>query len=287
MVYNITRTNGLNLVDLDEQIVDTTTISGIGLIGKLTQNYGETQSNNFVHIIENFSNDEFPLNPLTGQLCYRFDLQTLYLCVDENAENMWQPISLTFIQSNEPAPMAGILWFNPETNILSLYNTIENRWVNINSIQTDNSNIIEKNMLSDKFSNGEYKFSYDFSLFDSFFDCGYIINVSLLIRELIDETNTDYLSIFPDIYSEDIKILINSKKTYINTTPIKEITIVGYPVRNITSYKLDSTTIDISFTTQGSVLNIIVGGNVERNASKLLCNVNSRIQTVCDKSIIV
>ena len=119
MTYNITRTNGFNLVDLDENVIDTTTISGIGLIGKLTPNYGETQSNNFVHLVENFSNEEFPENPITGQLCYRSDVKSLYLCVNEQSIDKWRKILLIIEQNTQPTATDGILWFNTDTNVLN------------------------------------------------------------------------------------------------------------------------------------------------------------------------
>ena len=63
MTYNITKTNGTIVKELGENIIDFDTISYIGLIGKLSPNYGETQSNNFIHLAENFANATAPENP--------------------------------------------------------------------------------------------------------------------------------------------------------------------------------------------------------------------------------
>ena len=84
MTYTIRHADNSKLIELESEIIDTETVSGIGLIGYLTPNYGETQSNNFVHLVENFANYTFPENPLKGQLFYKLSSNTdgsLYLCV--------------------------------------------------------------------------------------------------------------------------------------------------------------------------------------------------------------
>lgn len=283
MTYNITRTNGFNLVDLDENVIDTTTISGIGLIGKLTPNYGETQSNNFVHLVENFSNDEFPENPITGQLCYRSDVKSLYLCVNEQSIDKWRKILLIIEQNTQPTATDGILWFNTDTNVLSFYNSVTNKWVSINPNNEVNNDVINKNITSEKLSSGTHKFSIDFSTFDAYRDCCYAVDISVLIREIIDDSTVDYMTEFPDCYFEKDTLLINSKTTYLNSIPTKEIKIVNQPMRNIIGYQMDNMDLDISFTTYGSVLDIVIESTLNRNLSKILCNINFSAKNLFDK----
>ena len=67
MAYNINLTNGANLVTVADGTVDTSYTS-LTLIGKNFAGYGEFQNENFVKLLENFSNTSSPPNPLQGQI---------------------------------------------------------------------------------------------------------------------------------------------------------------------------------------------------------------------------
>lgn len=69
MPYNINKTNGEQLVVVDEGTADLTSTS-ITLIGKNYSGYGESLNENLVHILENFSNSTSPASPIGGQLWY-------------------------------------------------------------------------------------------------------------------------------------------------------------------------------------------------------------------------
>ena len=69
MAYNIFKSDGSQLVALDDYLIDNTTLS-INLIGKNVSGYGAQQNENFLYLLENFSKETPPASPLAGQLWY-------------------------------------------------------------------------------------------------------------------------------------------------------------------------------------------------------------------------
>ena len=68
MPYVIRKTNGTNLLTISDGVVDDST--ALSLIGRSYTNYGELLAGNFVRLMENFSNDTAPPNPIEGQIWY-------------------------------------------------------------------------------------------------------------------------------------------------------------------------------------------------------------------------
>lgn len=69
MAYQIDRYNGTLLVSIDDQTINTTA-TDIRLVGRNYAGYGEIQNENFLHLLENFSNSSPPARPLSGQVWY-------------------------------------------------------------------------------------------------------------------------------------------------------------------------------------------------------------------------
>jgi len=67
MAYTINLTNGTTLTTIADGTVNQTSTS-LTLIGKNYAGYGTFLNDNFVHLLENASNDTAPTAPLTGQL---------------------------------------------------------------------------------------------------------------------------------------------------------------------------------------------------------------------------
>lgn len=91
MTYTITKSDGSDLVTLPDLILDNTTTS-ITLVGKDAVNYGEEFSQNFVDLLQRFSNSSAPVNPLQGQLW--FDNESSKLKVFGG--NNWKIVSPSF-----------------------------------------------------------------------------------------------------------------------------------------------------------------------------------------------
>ena len=69
MSYNITLTNGTTLTKVNDGTINQT-VTDLTLIGKNSTGYGGFFNDNFVRLLENFSNSSQPNYPLTGQLWY-------------------------------------------------------------------------------------------------------------------------------------------------------------------------------------------------------------------------
>lgn len=68
MAYIITKTDGTELITVEDGSIDNTT--SLTLIGRNYFSYGEVQNENFVKLLENFANTSPPATPLAGQLWF-------------------------------------------------------------------------------------------------------------------------------------------------------------------------------------------------------------------------
>lgn len=117
MSYNLKLTNGTALLTLSAGAADTTTTS-INLIGENFPNYGTLLNENFIKILENFSNNLQPSNPLVGQLWWNSSTKELSIWQGSN----WKVISNSQTGSTAPVnPVTGDFWWNTSTSILSVY----------------------------------------------------------------------------------------------------------------------------------------------------------------------
>jgi hypothetical protein len=69
MSYKLNKTDGSLLVDLVDGKINTTA-TNLVMIGKNYQGFGEFINENFIKLLENFSNSAPPSNPLKGQMWY-------------------------------------------------------------------------------------------------------------------------------------------------------------------------------------------------------------------------
>lgn len=67
MSYQLNKTDGTILTDLIDGQIDTES-TNLTLVGRNYTGYGEFFNENFIRLLENFSNNAAPSNPLTGQL---------------------------------------------------------------------------------------------------------------------------------------------------------------------------------------------------------------------------
>jgi hypothetical protein len=69
MAYQINKTDGTLLTEIVDSAIDQTA-TDLTLIGKNVSGYGEYINENFIKLLENFSSESPPSNPLKGQLWY-------------------------------------------------------------------------------------------------------------------------------------------------------------------------------------------------------------------------
>ena len=117
MPYTITKTDGTTLINLADGLTDETTTSLV-LIGKNYSGYGAFLNQNFVKILENFSNSAAPDDPLTGQLWYDSANKLLKVFTG----SAWKVISSSISSSSAPAdPVVGDLWWDTTNTQLKVY----------------------------------------------------------------------------------------------------------------------------------------------------------------------
>lgn len=111
MAYQINKTSGALLINLADGQIDTSS-TDITLVGKGYVGFGEAVNENFVKLLENFSNTSAPTNPLAGQLWW--DTSTLRLKVYTGTS--WTTGGGPIVQAQRPEMVAGDLWINNESN---------------------------------------------------------------------------------------------------------------------------------------------------------------------------
>lgn len=117
MAYVINKFNGEQLVVLEDGTIDTT--YGIGLVGRNYVGYGETQNENFVFLLENFSNQSPPPRPIQGQLW--FDNQLKVLKAYDGSK--WILVGAAAVSTDPPLlPNPGALWYRSVDSTLHIFN---------------------------------------------------------------------------------------------------------------------------------------------------------------------
>lgn len=108
MPYIVTTTNGTALATVPDNTVNTTTTS-LTLVGKNYAGYGSFLNENYVKLLENFSNGIAPTAPITGQLWY--DTTNTLLKVYTGSQ--WKQMHTSAAGSTAPSsPVTGDLWWD-------------------------------------------------------------------------------------------------------------------------------------------------------------------------------
>ena len=114
MPYTLRKYDGTVLATLEDGVVDTAS-SSIYLIGKDTTNYGTTQNDNFLWLVENFSGTIEPQNKVQGQIW--FDKNSLQPKIYDGFE--WRNITLSSTGASQATNAAvGELRFDTDTEQL-------------------------------------------------------------------------------------------------------------------------------------------------------------------------
>lgn len=121
MSYKLNKTDGSLLVELVDGRLDTTS-ADINLIGKNYQGFGESINENFIKLLENFSNSSAPSKPLKGQLW--FDSSTGRLKVYTGAT--FKSTDSTIFASSQPTDLVqGDIWIDGANDQLYFWNGSE------------------------------------------------------------------------------------------------------------------------------------------------------------------
>ena len=113
MSYQLNKTDGTLLTALIDGQIDTAS-TNLTLVGKNYTGYGEAFNENFIKLLENFSNPAAPSTPLTGQLWW--DTTNARLKVYDGT--VWKASGGPFVQNTQPTMVAGDLWIDNLNNQL-------------------------------------------------------------------------------------------------------------------------------------------------------------------------
>jgi len=137
MTYIVTTTAGKTVATVADGTVNTTATS-LTLIGKNYAGYGIFLNENYVELLENFSNSTPPNQPLTGQLWY--DSVNEILKVYNATNNIWKPISSSISQPTAPSAsvsVTGDIWWDTTNAQLKVWSG--SAWITIGPAYTSTS----------------------------------------------------------------------------------------------------------------------------------------------------
>jgi hypothetical protein len=125
MSYTVTTTAGATIASIADGTVNTSATS-LTLIGKNYAGYGLFLNENYVKLLENFTNTVAPLNARTGQLWYDSTNNVLKVY----SGSLWKPISSSAASSSSPTgPVTGDLWWDTSNAQLKVWSG--SAWVTI------------------------------------------------------------------------------------------------------------------------------------------------------------
>ncbi len=117
MAYTVNKTSGALLATVSDGTIDNTT--DLIMIGKNYSGYGELLNENFVKLLENFSNTSAPSAPLAGQLWWD---STNSLLKVYNGATFKTVSSSTASGSTPSSGVTGDLWWDTTNSQLKVYN---------------------------------------------------------------------------------------------------------------------------------------------------------------------
>jgi hypothetical protein len=116
MAYTINRTNGDLLTTVTDGSINTDT--SLRLVGKNYAGYGEFLNENYIQLLENFSNSVAPTAPISGQLWWDSTSNRLKAYTGI----VWKNVQTSYQTSSTPGnAILGDLWWDANTGKLMVY----------------------------------------------------------------------------------------------------------------------------------------------------------------------
>lgn len=123
MTYRVKYTDGTKSpIIVQDGDVDTST--NLGLVGRGYTGFGEVVAENFLHLLENFSDETPPARPTEGQLWYNNTNSSMYYYT---VAETWKKVGNVRVESFDPilndGEVNGDVWLNSTTNDFYVYNS--------------------------------------------------------------------------------------------------------------------------------------------------------------------
>lgn len=118
MAVTINKTDGTVLTTIQDGAINTSS-TNLSLIGRLYRNYGELVNENFVRLLENFSNTSAPTTPIVGQLW--FNPTTGVISVFRSTGFVGLAVA-TSSSAQPNLPKTGDIWYDTADAQFKFYN---------------------------------------------------------------------------------------------------------------------------------------------------------------------
>lgn len=257
---------------VNDGTIDTTT--ELNLLGRGKTNYGPAIAENFVRLMENFASNTSPQKAITGQLWYKVDEKSLYVCTKISSNPEWQKISNITVSVSAPSsvPSAGEFYLHDDGNNKTLYVSNGSELIKIGGLIFSNTTPVSANNGDLWFSSNNNKLrifvgysindwielittnfaensTLTFSTVSANTDCIVKFSLSAVPSFVLVDKNldvTDYVSAHPDLalyYPNGLKEGLNSLKikTYEQICEPVEDNIVATGASAPTAYQLTKT----------------------------------------------
>lgn len=140
MAYEINKTDGTVLVNIQEGEVDST--YGLNLLGKNYLGYGDLIAENFVRLLENFASQSEPANPIEGQLWFSIPpefSESVPYQLKVWSMGTWKPMAHMFVGDSTQEPGfaqrgLGDLWYDQTAGVKSMKYWNGYKWVSISPL---------------------------------------------------------------------------------------------------------------------------------------------------------
>jgi len=153
MPYILNKTNGNVLTTLEDSSVDVST--SLTFVGKNYSGYGESVNENFLKLLENFSNSIPPDKPILGQIWFNSNSDTRRLEVCYDGKNFKGVASLRVQSATPSSNLQGDLWWDSTNKQLKAYDgsayvvvgpvtskTARSSWAYDEEKGTDNTDVV-------------------------------------------------------------------------------------------------------------------------------------------------
>lgn len=118
MAYQVDKFNGTFLVSVEDGTIDTTT--DLRFVGKNYAGYGEVQNENFLHLLENFTNTTAPPKKVTGQIW--FDSNSTNKKLKYYDGSKWKVAGGAEVSADAPSGLSvGEFWWDSSRKQLFTY----------------------------------------------------------------------------------------------------------------------------------------------------------------------